>query len=60
MLNNKLYNYSAKYISAKNLRILLYYLKLYSIMSINQYSNVIKEILLKEKDWIIINDYSIY
>lgn len=60
MLNNKLHNYSAKYILAKNLQILLYYLKLYSIMSINQYSNVIKEILLKEKDWIIINDYSIY
>lgn len=60
MLNNKLHNYSAKYILVKNLQILLYYLKLYSIMSINQYSNVIKEILLKEKDWIIINDYSIY
>lgn len=60
MLNNKLHNYSAKYILAKNFQILLYYLKLYSIMSINQYSNVIKKILLKEKDWIIINDYSIY
>lgn len=29
-------------------------------MSLSQYSNVIKKTLLKGKDWIIINNYSMY